>query len=77
MFQIKSAQDHGGRVQPESAQQQKIIEPVILAKTFSPQENRIQRAEPVNDYGQQEEMTVSEPSHENRLVLPAFLASRK
>jgi hypothetical protein len=40
---------------------------VILAKTFSPQENRVNRAHAVNRHGEQKEMTVSEPNHGNRL----------
>ena len=77
MLQIKTAFDHGGGVQREGGEEQKIIQAVVLSKTSSPQENRIQHAEPVSDYGQQEEMTVSEPSHSDRLVRVAFLASRK
>jgi hypothetical protein len=77
MFQVETTYGHGGCMKRETGEKQKITEPVILAKTFSPQENRIQRAESVNDYGQQEEMAVSEPRHENRLVLLVFLASRK
>ena len=77
MFQVETADDHGGGVQREPGQQQKIAQSVILAKTFAPQENRVHRAESVNDYGQQEELTVSKPSHEERLIPVAFLASRK
>jgi hypothetical protein len=77
MLQVKTTYDHGGRVQRETGEQQKVTQPVILAKTFAPQENRVHRAESVNDYGQQEEMTVCEPSHHDRLIRVAFLASCK
>jgi hypothetical protein len=40
---------------------------VILAKTFSPQENRVNHAQTVNRNGEQKEMSVSEPSHIDRL----------
>jgi len=58
MFQVESAQDHGGRVQAKAQEQNEIIDAVILAKAFSPQENRVNHADPVSDYGQQEEMPV-------------------
>jgi hypothetical protein len=41
---------------------------VILAKTFSPQENRVNRAQTVNRNGEQKEMSVSEPGHADRLI---------
>jgi hypothetical protein len=37
---------------------------VVRAKFFSPQENRIRRAQAVNDHGQQEKMAVNEPGHD-------------
>jgi hypothetical protein len=40
---------------------------VILAKPFSPQENRVNRAHAVNRHGEQKEMSVSEPNHGDRL----------
>jgi hypothetical protein len=40
---------------------------VILAKTFSPQENRVNHAQTVNRNGEQKEMSVSEPGHGDRL----------
>jgi hypothetical protein len=59
---------HGGRVQGKGDEEQVIIGAVVLAETFSPQENRIQRAQAVNDHSEQKEMTVGEPSHLNRLI---------
>lgn len=40
---------------------------VILAKTLSPQENRIHRAQAVNNHGERKKVTVSEPGHGDRL----------
>ena len=67
MVEGKAALEHGHRMQRKRGQQQEIIHVVVLAKTFSPQENRIHRAQPVNHHGEQKEMTVSEPSHADRL----------
>ena len=59
--------EHGGCVQRERDEQQEIIHVVILAKTLSPQENRVNHAQTVNRHGEQKEMTVSEPRHVDRL----------
>jgi hypothetical protein len=48
---------------------------VILAKAFSPQENRVNRAQTVNRNGKQKEMSVSEPSHGDRLIQKSRRAS--
>jgi hypothetical protein len=63
----KAALEHGDGVQPERGEQQEIIHVVILAKTFSPQENRVNHAQTVNRNGEQKEMSVSEPGHGDRL----------
>ena len=68
MVDGEAALDHGDGVQRERGQQQEIIHVVVLAKTLSPQENRIHRAQAVNHHGEQKEMTVSEPSHADRLI---------
>ena len=77
MAERKTALEHGGRVEREGDEQQEIIHMVILAKTFSPQKNRVNRAHAVNQNGEQEEMTVSEPSHEKRLIQKSRRASGK
>src|SRR5208337_2511438 len=52
----------------ESQQQQRIVHVVVPAESVPPQEDRVDHAQPVNDYGKQEAMSVSEPSHERRLI---------
>lgn len=37
-----------GRVQAEGAGEQKVVNPVVLAKPFSPKEHRVHRADAVN-----------------------------
>ena len=54
----------GARLEQERREQQKVINVVVLAETFSPEENRINRAGTVNRNGEQKEMTVGEPGHE-------------
>ncbi len=49
---------------------------VILAKALPPQENRVNHAQPVNDYGQQKPLSVRKPSHGHRLARAAVSASR-
>jgi hypothetical protein len=72
MIQGKAALDHCGRVEPECEQQQKVVHPVVLPKTFSPKEDRVDRAARVSDYGQQEKMAIGvfvrEPVHDDRLI---------
>jgi hypothetical protein len=55
-------------MQRERGKQQKIIHTVVLAKTFSPEENRINRTQAVKHNGEQKEMPVSEPEHKLRLI---------
>ena len=63
----EAALDHRRRVQRERGQQEKIIRMVVPAKPHPPQENRIHRARAVKRHGEQKEMPVGEPSHEDRL----------
>jgi hypothetical protein len=64
-------------VQRERGEQQEIIHVVILAKTLPPQENRVNHAPTVNRDGERKEMTVSEPSHADRLIQKYHRASGK
>ena len=57
-----------GGVKPESEQKQQVGDMVVTGKAFSPQKHRINHAEPVKDYGQQEEVSVSEPCHTDKLA---------
>jgi hypothetical protein len=59
----KPAQHHRGGVEPEGDHQEPIIDEVIPAKTLSPQENRIDHAQAVNQYGEHEKMLVCQPNH--------------
>ena len=68
LLEIETAQEHGERVQRERGEQQEIIRAVVRAKTSSPEENRIDRAQTVKRDGEQKEMTVGEPGHELRLI---------
>jgi hypothetical protein len=61
----------------KTQEQQKIVHPVVLLKTFSPQENRVKHAKPVEDYGQQKESSASVPIHNNRVSPVPFGASGK
>ena len=64
----ETALEHGDRVQREPNEQQKITRAVVRAKTLSPEENQINRAQAVKRYGEQKKMPVSEPKHEIRLI---------
>jgi hypothetical protein len=68
LVDAKATIKHGDRVQPERGEQQEIIHVVILAKPFSPQENRVNHAQTVNRNGEQKEMSVSKPRHADRLI---------
>src|SRR5579871_6816138 len=65
----------------ETEKQQQVIYPVILPKAFAPQKDRVNHADAVNDYGQQEKVPVKmmilggEP-HGDSLNPLKFLASR-
>src|SRR5689334_8123399 len=80
MVQAKSADDHGRGVQSEGGKQQEIIDPVILAEAFAPEQHRITGAQTIKDYGQQENVSVSvsvsEPSHTDRVIPQVFGARR-
>jgi hypothetical protein len=41
---------------------------IVSAEPVSPQEHRVNHAQTVNDYGQQEAVSVSEPNHKSRLI---------
>ena len=64
----KAALEHGDGMQHEGGEQQQIIQSVIRAKTSSPEENRIDRTQAVTHHGEQKEMAVGEPGHDDRLV---------
>jgi hypothetical protein len=81
MIESKSAQGHSSCVQPKGEQQQEIDGAVTLAKSFSPQENRINHAQSVNGDGEQKKVSIcrltSKPIHENRVTGWAQLAMLK
>src|ERR1035437_5116823 len=74
--QPQPALEHRRRVQRETGKQQEKIDVVVPAKTFAPQENRMQRAQTIDRDGEQKEMSFSEPSHADRLN-PAKRGARR
>jgi hypothetical protein len=77
LLEIEAAQEHGIGVQRGRGEEQEIIRAVVLAKTFSPEENRVGRAQTVKRDGEQKEMPVSEPNHADRLNHDTRRASGK
>src|SRR5262245_49014939 len=63
----KPPQKHRRGMQREPSEQNKIIYVVVPPEAFSPQKHRINGADAVNDYGQKENVAVSEPCHSNKL----------
>ena len=61
------AQKHLHRVKAKGQQQEQVGHVVVPAEPVPPQEYRVNHAQPVNDYGQQETMPISEPIHSDRL----------
>ena len=59
------AHEHGLGLENDAGQQQSIIDDVMVAEALAPEEHRIEGAHAVRDYGQQEEMSVSPPRHNN------------
>ena len=66
--QRQAALEHRQRVQRHAGGEQEIIHPVVPAEAFAPEENRVEGAQAVKHHGQQKAMSVSEPSHADRLV---------
>ena len=64
----KTAFEHGYGMQDGGDEEQEIIYAVILAKSLSPQENRVSRTQAVTDHGEQKKMPVCEPRHGIRLI---------
>ena len=60
--EIRATADEAGNEEDEEAFQ-KIIDAVVLAKTFSPKENRIHRAEAVKNHGQLEVIFICQRRH--------------
>ena len=69
-IQAHSALEHGRGVEDETQQQQQIANTAVLAESFSPEENRMNHANTVCYYGEQEEMPVSEPIHKCQVNRP-------
>src|SRR5262245_59876227 len=63
MIEPKSAQNHRGGLQTEAKQKNEVIYVIIAPESFTPQENRVDHAQPVGDHGQEEKMSICEPSH--------------
>ena len=51
-FEGKPAFEHGGGMKNRAGQKQKIIYAIVLAKAFSPKENRVNHADSVEKHGQ-------------------------
>src|SRR6185436_9732216 len=62
-IQPHPAFEHRRCVENETQQQQQVAHMAILAEAFSPEENRVNHANTVCYYSEQEEMPVSEPVH--------------
>jgi hypothetical protein len=52
----------------DTRQQEEIIDMIIPPKTFAPEENRIQGAASVNNYGDHKPDTIIMPRHEHNLT---------
>ena len=76
-FQRKTALEHGRGVKDEAEKQQQIISPVVFAESFAEEKNRVRGAEAVSNYGDEETMSVSKPSHAVRLMEGKDGARRK
>src|SRR3984957_9918396 len=63
LLEGESAHEHGFGLEQHPGQQNGIIDPVMLAETLAPEEQRIDGADAVSDHGQQKEMSVSPPRH--------------
>jgi hypothetical protein len=53
-------------MEDESAAKYAVIDVVIPTKTLPPKENGIHHAQTVKQYAQQEKMSVSKPSHDDK-----------
>src|SRR5205807_2983540 len=64
---LQPTQCHRRCVQGEGNQQQKIVDPVVLPKPATPEEDRIDHTEAIKDHGQYEEVSIwmfaGEPGH--------------
>jgi hypothetical protein len=67
-MQRQAALGHGQCVQRHATRQQQVVDPVVPAETFAPEKNRVDGAQAVKRHGQQEKMSVGEPSHGDSLI---------
>ena len=63
MIEAKPTENHRRGMQTESQQKNQIIDVIVPTKAFAPQENRVNHAQAVGNHGQEEKMSISEPSH--------------
>ena|SRR2546421_10031864 len=73
MSEVKSTQGHRQSVKAETGQQQKVINPIILAKPATPEEDRVNHTQSVNNNGENKEMLINtwigagKPGHEDNI----------
>ena len=68
MVEREPALDHSRRLKAKGGEQEQIVDLVVLAKSFSPKENRINHAQAVNTNSEQKEVSIGQPSHHDSLI---------
>jgi hypothetical protein len=69
-LEAQPAHEHGLGLEDDPGQQQRIIDVIVLAEALAPEEQRINGAQAVSDYGQQKDMAISPPRHNHNLNPP-------